>query len=157
MNELKTIRQKKRLTQKEAAAALGVSLRSYITYENDEEKVNTPKYRFLISELDRINRIDEEHGILSLIEIQKTCEEVFQNYEINYCYLFGSYAKGKPSESSDVDLLVSATVFGLRFYELNEQLREKLNKKVDLLDSRQLINNLQLIDEVLKDGIRIYG
>ena len=40
MNELKTIRINKRMTQQEAAARLGVSLRSYVSYENDETKKN---------------------------------------------------------------------------------------------------------------------
>ena len=33
---------------------------------------------------------------------------------------------------------------------------EKLHKKVDLLDLRQLADNQALIDEILKDGVRVY-
>ena len=76
---------------------------------------------------------------------------------MQYCYLFGSYAKGKASPVSDIDLLVSSGVTGLKFYELTEKLREKLHKKIDLLDVKQLSENTDLINEVLKDGIRIYG
>ena len=71
--------------------------------------------------------------------------------------MFGSYAKGKANEQSDVDLLISTNVTGLEFFGLIEELREKLHKKVDLLDDRQLINNLDLLREILKDGIKIYG
>ena len=78
-------------------------------------------------------------------------------YAVQYCYLFGSYAKGKATERSDVDLLVSSETTGLRFYELAEKLREKLRKKIDLLDVKQLAGNSELLNEVLKDGIRIYG
>ena len=52
-----------------------------------------------------------------------------------YCYLFGSYAKGKATEQSDVDLLISTKATGLRFYEIAERLRESLHKKVDLVES----------------------
>lgn len=38
-----------------------------------------------------------------------------------------------------------------------EELRNKLHKKVDALDVNQLNNNLDLIQEVLKDGVKIYG
>jgi hypothetical protein len=31
-----------------------------------------------------------------------------------------------------------------------------LHKKVDLLDVKQLVNNETLIDEMLKEGIKIY-
>ena len=37
------------------------------------------------------------------------------------------------------------------------RLREKLHKRIDLLDVKQLSENTDLINEVLKDGIRIYG
>ena len=82
---------------------------------------------------------------------------MFSEYEVEYCYLFGSYAKGKATGSSDVDLLISSKITGLKFYELVEKLREELHKKVDLLDFRQLLGNEKLLNEVLKEGIRIYG
>ena len=46
---------------------------------------------------------------------------------------------------------------GMRFFELAETLRQKLHKKVDLVDVSQLEGNLTLTKEILKDGVRIYG
>ena len=157
MTELKSIRVKKNLTQQEVSKRIGISLRSYIMYENDENKVNTPKYRFLLQELKNINPLDETHGILSLDDIRDICFEIFSSYNVDFCYLFGSYAKGNASEESDVDLLVSSDVSGLRFYELTERLREGLHKKVDLIDIKQLLNNEALLKEIFKSGIKIYG
>ena len=76
---------------------------------------------------------------------------------MEYCYLFGSYAKGKATARRDVDLLVAIPIDGMKFFELIELLREKLKKKVDLLDIAQLNNNPTLVHEILKDGIKIYG
>lgn len=157
MATLKETRIAKQLTQQETARRLGVSLRSYIMYENDNSRENTIKYRFLLQELQKINAVDEEHGILTIEQITKICKEILDDYQVEYCYLFGSYAKGKATERSDVDLLVSTETTGLRFYEMAERLRESLHKKVDLLDAKQLVNNEKLIHEVLKEGIRIYG
>lgn len=157
MSELKEKRIQSKLTQKEAAEKIGVSLRSYITYENDEEKMNTPKYRFFLEEIGRMNMLDEEHGVLSIEDIRDICKNVFDLYEVDYCYLFGSYAKGKAVETSDVDLLIATETTGLLFFELTERLRQQLRKKVDLLDYKQLINNEALLNEVLKDGVKIYG
>ena len=140
-----------------AARRLGISLRSYIMYENDAAKENTIKYRFLLQELQKINAVDEEHGILTTEQIRMCCKEILDAYQVEYCYLFGSYAKGKATEQSDVDLLISTKETGLRFYEIAERLRESLHKKVDLLDVKQLVNNETLIDEMLKEGIKIYG
>lgn len=157
MSELRALRESRNLTQREAAQNAGISLRSYISYENDPAKENTLKYRYLMQEVGRMNQLDETHGILSVDDIRNVCGRVFPEYDIDYCYLFGSYAKGKAVETSDVDLLVSGSVTGLKFYELAEKLREELHKQVDLLDRKQLVNNEALLDEVLKDGVKIYG
>ena len=157
MTALKEMRISKQITQQEAARRLGISLRSYIMYENDAAKENTIKYRFLLQELQKINAVDEEHGILTTEQIRMCCKEILDAYQVEYCYLFGSYAKGKATEQSDVDLLISTNETGLRFYEIAERLRESLHKKVDLLDVKQLVNNETLIDEMLKEGIKIYG
>ena len=140
MTELKSRRLQRKMTQKEVAEQIGISLRSYIMYENDESKEGTPKYRFLLQELDRISLLDENHGILSIEDIKHICADVFALYHVEFCYLFGSYAKGKATENSDVDLLVSAETSGLAFFEMTERLRESLHKKVDLLDLKQLSN-----------------
>lgn len=154
---LKELRISKSVTQQEAAKLLGVSLRSYVSYENDETKRDSLKYRFFFQEIEKINYIDEDHGILELSQIKAITKKVFSEYDIIYCYLFGSYAKGTADEKSDVDLLISGTVSGLRFYELAEKLREKLHKRVDLLDVNQLMGNINLLNEVLSDGLKIYG
>ena len=41
MGELKELRNEKKLTQQQVADLVGVSLRSYISYENDESKIGT--------------------------------------------------------------------------------------------------------------------
>ena len=38
-----------------------------------------------------------------------------------------------------------------------EAIREGLHKRVDILNREQLESNLELINEILKDGIKIYG
>ena len=71
--------------------------------------------------------------------------------------MFGSYAKGNAKETSDIDLVIASDISGIKFFELVELLRNGLHKKVDALDLNQLINNKDLLNEVLKDGIKIYG
>ncbi len=157
MGKIKELRTEKNLTQQQAAEILGISLRSYKSYENDTDKVGSVKYNYIIDRLSSINPIDEEHGILELSFIEEKCKAVFSEYSVHYCVLFGSYAKGKAVETSDVDLLISSDVKGLNFYGMVEKLRTALHKKVDVLSLEQLKNNLELTDEILKDGIRIYG
>ena len=157
MGILREIRTSKGLTQQQASEILGVSVRSYKTYETDEEKAKTIKYKYMAEQLEKYIELDEEHGILSIDEIKSACKRVFGDYDVKYCILFGSYARGKATEKSDVDLLISTEITGLRFFGIAERLRQELHKKVDLLDIDQLNNNKELLDDILKEGIRIYG
>ena len=157
MVDLKELRIEKKMTQQEVADLVRISLRSYKSYENDEEKRDTIKYNYIVEQLSKINYIDEETGILELEDIVRKCTEVFERYEVSFCYLFGSYAKGKATQTSDVDLLISANVKGLKFYGLVEEIRTALHKKVDVLDMNQLKENIELTEEIFKDGIKIYG
>lgn len=157
MSELKTLRIEKKMTQQQVADLVGISLRSYKSYENEPEKADTIKYKYIIDMLKKTNVIDEEHGILETEDIIKKCTNVFEKYDVNYCYLFGSYAKGKATAVSDVDLLISANLKGLKFYGLVEEIRTTLHKKVDVLDVNQLKDNIELMNEILKDGVKIYG
>lgn len=157
MGELKELRNEKKLTQQQVADLAGVSLRSYISYENDERKAGTLKYNYILDKLLEINPIDEEHGIIEIDDIKRKCKEVFDKYDVSFCYLFGSYAKSKATPTSDVDLLISANVKGLKYYGLVEEIRTVLHKKVDVLDIDQLKDNFELTQEILRDGIKIYG
>ncbi len=154
---LRELRINKSLTQKQAADFVGVPLRTYSNYENDIKKQSTIKYEYIMEKLRTYGYIDEEHGILTLDQIKSACTDVFTENSVEFCYLFGSYAKGTATNTSDVDLLISTDLSGLNFYELVENLRQSLNKKVDVLDQHQIANNFELTNEILKDGIKIYG
>ena len=154
---LKELRKEKGLTQAVCAKVVGVPVRTYVRYETDEGRAGTLKYRYMLETLQKYGVIDEEHGLLTVEKIKSVCASLFEQYGVKYAYLFGSYAKGKATERSDVDLLISMPLNGLRFYELVEVLRESLKKKVDLLDETQLENNSVLVKEILRDGIKIYG
>jgi len=154
---LKELRKKNKLTQAACAEYLGIPLRTYQNYETDVTKIGSMKYDFMVQKLEQYGYVDENHGILTMEQIVNACSAVFERYSVEYCYLFGSYAKGKATQTSDVDLLISTPVTGIMFYDLIESVREELKKKVDILSREQLHNNPELINEILKDGIKIYG
>lgn len=155
---LKEMRINKGLTQIECAKVLNLPIRTYIRYENGENKNQTFKYQMIYESLKNYHPFDEEHGILSLDQIKNGVSKILSKYDVEYCYLFGSYAKNKASELSDVDLFISApSIRGLRFIGIIEELRNELGKKIDLIDFKELEKNNVIINEVLKDGIKVYG
>ena len=94
---------------------------------------------------------------MSVDEIIEQVTDICKKNQVEHLSLFGSYAKGKATEKSDIDLLISTDISGIAFYDLVEALREELKKKVDVLNLEQLDNNNDLVKEILRDGIKIYG
>jgi len=74
-----------------------------------------------------------------------TSEEVFdilrkelsflkREFNIKKIVVFGSFAKGKPNEESDIDIVVEfETSIGLAFMDLADYLENLFNKKVNIL------------------------
>ncbi len=156
--ELREIRIRSRLTQDEAANLLGVSRRTYINYENGTTTLSKAKEEIIKNTMRSAATIDETHGVLSLKQIKEVCTKVFKEYEVGFAYLFGSYARGEANPQSDVDLIVDVPPdYGIKFFGLIESLRQDLGKKVDVLDAAQLKNNYELLNNILKEGIKIYG
>ena len=152
---LKEIRNKYNLTQKEAANLIGIPYRTFVRYEEGEPIKDSYKYTKMVQDLDNALKVDEDHGILSLETIKKTLLPVLDKHGINYCYLFGSYARNEAKETSDIDLLVDTSITGIQFFVLVEEMRTALCKKVDLLRLIDLQNGNPIILEILKEGIRI--
>lgn len=155
--ELKDIRKKANITQQEASNIVGVPLRTFIRYENEEKYEKTLKYQKICDVLQQTFKVDEEHGTLTIDEIKKVCKEVFDKYDVEFAYLFGSYAKGKQKPTSDVDIMVCTDITGLDFFGLIEELRENLHKKVDLIPLNDIVPGSELLTEILIANTRIYG
>ena len=148
------------LSQIEAARIAGVPVRTYRRYETDESYGSQVKRTAFMTVLNNYCEITEEKGTLTVEQIKNKVTALFDNeYEnqIDFCYLFGSYAKGSPKGNSDIDLYISSKLQGLRFVGLTEKLRQLLHKNVDLIRSSELENNIELVNEILKSGIKIYG
>ena len=146
------------LSQLKTAEICSVPLRTYIRYESDNEYGNTLKRKAMIAAIKDACEITEEKGILSIDQIMKGVHKVIEEkYQgtVNLCYLFGSYAKGYATKKSDVDLCISTDLTGLAYVGLAERLHVELHKSIDLINLKNA--NSDLIYEIMKDGIKIYG
>jgi predicted nucleotidyltransferase len=81
--------------------------------------------------------------------LQKEQPYLAAEFGVSKVGLFGSYAKGQPDETSDVDILVKLErPIGFRFLELVDYLEAALGRKVDVLTPAG-IQNIR-IDRVTK-------
>jgi hypothetical protein len=72
--------------------------------------------------------------------LKKNDKQLKKQFHLKSIGVFGSYATGKPTAKSDVDILVeySRSVDFFEFLELKEHLEKLLAKKVDLVTKRAL-------------------
>lgn len=144
------------MTQAEAARALGVSRRTYQTYENDKNEGDV--YEYLLSKLEEMGVLDGSNVVLGRRYIEQVCAQVFSRYpEVECAYLFGSYARKAATGKSDVDILIVGVPQGMKFFVLGTDLEDALHKTVDLHTYRELIKNEVFAKEILLEGIKIYG
>ena len=151
--ELKELRKQMGLTQPEAAVILNIPFRTYCRYEDEKQYENTFKYNQMIAILNKY----AEGMVLKLDTIKAVVSDILSKHDVSTCYLFGSYAKGKATGASDIDLMIVSDIEGIELYQIIDDLENMLKKKVDLIRLEAAIQNVKLMNEILKDGIKIYG
>ncbi|MBQ8301116.1 MAG: nucleotidyltransferase domain-containing protein [Clostridia bacterium] len=90
--------------------------------------------------------------MLTIDEIVTAAEVVAKEYPIKYINLFGSYAEGKNTTDSDVDILVefeTEAVSLLTICSLKNRLEEILNTPVDVVHAPIPENSILEIGKVV--------
>jgi predicted nucleotidyltransferase len=82
--------------------------------------------------------------------ILRTLKPVLSDkFEVERIGYFGSFARGDQNADSDIDILVEfRRPLGWAFFDLQELLEKELQRKVDLVSSKALKE--QLRDEILR-------
>lgn len=94
---------------------------------------------------------------MQLLDNKKQITDICNKHEIEYLALFGSFARGEETPTSDVDLLVrfSNPNFGLMDHVKVQQMFEKLfGRQVDLVTERSV--NKYVRPYIYKDLKTIY-
>ncbi len=76
--------------------------------------------------------------ILTAEQIKTTVAAYFDNKPVKKVWLFGSYARGEADENSDIDILLDidySVPVGYEYFLWNDELSDKLNKKVDIVSA----------------------
>ena len=103
----------------------------------------------------------------TLSEIKTIVSRLARQYGAERIYLFGSYARGTATESSDVDLLVDTTGTSLTsLFALGAlycDLEDALQKRVDLITISALQQRAQMPSEqdfrqtVMRERVKLYA
>jgi hypothetical protein len=93
---------------------------------------------------------------LSQQDIQ-TIKSYFSGKPVIKAYLFGSYSRNEAQNDSDMDILVDLDYskhIGLGFIQMQDDLQQKLKKKIDLVSSNGV--SQYLLPFIEKDKVLIY-
>lgn len=91
-------------------------------------------------------------------EIRMKLLPIFSDYPIERAILFGSYAKGNPTGSSDIDIVIDSKgkIRGIDFFGILEEVVESFDVPVDLIEASQIIEGSRVQHEINETGIMIY-
>lgn len=91
-------------------------------------------------------------------EIKAKLLPIFSEHPIEKAILFGSYAKGNPTRSSDIDIVIDSKgkIRGIDFFGVLEDIVGIFDVPVDLIEASQVIDGSRVQDEINKTGIVVY-
>ena len=96
--------------------------------------------------------------VYPLDEIRSRLKPVFDAAPVYRAVLFGSYAKGKATESSDIDIVIDSCgeLLNIDFYSVLEDITETLGKKIDLFEITEIKQHSPLYSEIQNEGVLLY-
>lgn len=92
----------------------------------------------------------------NMSDVQRVLLPLFVRYGITRAVLFGSMAKGTATADSDVDLLVDSHLHGWDFYGFAEDVREAVQRSVDVIDVAHVEKDSPIDQEIRRTGVMIY-
>ena len=93
--------------------------------------------------------------IYSIDEIQSTIRPIAESYGVERIFLFGAYARGEATPTSDIDFRVDkGHVIGFAFGGLINALSETLDKDVDVVTTASL--DQDFLDYISNEEVRLY-
>ncbi len=96
--------------------------------------------------------------IYTIEEIAKILEELLKNKPVYQVILFGSYAKKKANQKSDIDLVIDtkSQLRGFALLKLICEIKEKLQKEIDGFEKYEIVDDSPIDKEIKRTGVVVY-
>lgn len=99
-------------------------------------------------------RIKHYRKVYTLYEIKKIIKPILKKYEVENAFVFGSYARGKAKEKSDLDLLLSRINGNKKIFAFESEIKDKLGKEIDFVYTGTKVQK-QFYERISKEMINI--
>ena len=96
--------------------------------------------------------------MLALNHIADILKPVLEKQGIYKVTVFGSYARGNATPSSDIDLVVDSKggLKGISFFIASDEISKALPIQSDIYEQREIKEGSALYNEISREGIVIY-
>lgn len=93
--------------------------------------------------------------VYSIDEIRDIVIPIVKEYGVAKISLFGSYAKGKATDESDLDFIMDkGDLVGLQYFSLLNKLENAFNCKVDLITTS--FSNKDFLNRIHNEEVLLY-
>ena len=94
----------------------------------------------------------------SIESLRNKLTPIFSKEPIKRAILFGSYAKGNHTETSDVDIVIDSEgqLLGLDFFRVLDEMVNVLNIDIDLFEISEIISGSPMDTIIHNEGITLY-
>ena len=91
-------------------------------------------------------------------ELRDKLTPIFAPLPIESALIFGSYASGKATALSDLDIVIDSKgkVKGIDFFGILDEITEALKMPVDLIEASQIVSGGKAELEIRRTGVKIY-
>ncbi len=98
-----------------------------------------------------------KNSVFTIENIIRMVKPIAEKYHVDQIYLFGSYARGEAGIDSDLDFLVyGGEKFKLTMiFALAEELREVLEKEVDVFEIHEINPNSEFYNTIMKERLLV--
>ena len=95
--------------------------------------------------------------VFTMEHIVAKVKPLADKYRVKEIYLFGSYARGEADENSDLDFLVygGEQFKRMMIFALAEDLRETLEKKVDVFEIDEVNPDSNFYKTIMKEKVLV--
>lgn len=95
--------------------------------------------------------------MMQIAEIEKYVRQLLKKYNGEYAVLFGSYARGCATASSDIDIIVFGGEHFIKtdIFAFAEDLRTLTGKEVDAYEISEVENDTPFFASIKNEGLKI--
>ena len=101
---------------------------------------------------------EQANYILTLDNIRELVSPILDKHGVIQATVFGSYARGDATASSDVDIVIDSNgrLSGIAFFVASDEISKALPVPSDIYEKREIREGTALYDRIREEGVLLY-